>query len=135
MVSVCGYAVGVAVTTSAASAYITDLTHRSTYGAAHGVFGTIYDVGDAAGPLLGGVLVALLGYARTFQIMAATVLVAAILFSVLDALERPESRQMSQVFRPVSAAQEVISKPREAGPADNETSEASTVTAGACSAV
>ena len=29
----------------------------------------------------------------------------------------------------------VSTKPREAGPADNETSEASTVTAGACSAV
>jgi MFS family permease len=75
----------VAVTTSAAGAYITDLTHHSAYGAAHGVFGTIYDVGDAAGPLAGGLLVALLGYARTFQIMAATVFVAAIVFSIVRA--------------------------------------------------
>jgi MFS family permease len=83
LIGVCGYAVGAAATTGAASAYITDLTHRSSYGAAHGVFGTIYDVGDAAGPLLGGVLVALLGYERTFQIMAATVLVAALSFALV----------------------------------------------------
>jgi MFS family permease len=99
VVSVCSYAVGVAVTTSAASAYITDLTHHSAYGAAHGVFGTIYDVGDAAGPLAGGLLVALLGYARTFQIMAATVFVAAIVFSIVRApaaaadLALPSARQ------------------------------------------
>jgi MFS family permease len=41
------YAVGVAVTTAATSAFITDLSQRARYGAAHGVFGTIYDVGDA----------------------------------------------------------------------------------------
>jgi DHA1 family multidrug resistance protein-like MFS transporter len=57
-----------------------DLTHRTTYGAAHGVFGTIYDIGDAAGPNLGGLLVAALGYARTFQVVAAVVLVAAVFF-------------------------------------------------------
>jgi MFS family permease len=78
--SVCVYAVGVAVTNSAASAYITDLTDRSTYGAAHGVFGTIYDVGDAMGPILGGVLVAAFGYERTFQVMAAIVLTVAAFF-------------------------------------------------------
>jgi len=43
------YAAGVATTTAATSAYITDLTWRARYGAAHGVFGTIYDVGDALG--------------------------------------------------------------------------------------
>jgi MFS transporter, DHA1 family, multidrug resistance protein len=77
---VCVYAVGVAVTSAAASAYITDLTQRTTYGAAHGVFGTIYDIGDASGPILGGVLVAAVGYAHTFQVMAAIVLVASVFF-------------------------------------------------------
>ncbi len=80
LLGVCVYAVGVAVTAAAASAYITDLTHRTTYGAAHGVFGTIYDIGDAAGPILGGVLVAAVGYARTFQIMAAIVFATAMFF-------------------------------------------------------
>jgi predicted MFS family arabinose efflux permease len=41
------------------------------------VFGTIYDVGDAAGPLIGGVLVQARGYAITFQLMAALAAVTA----------------------------------------------------------
>ena len=55
------YAAGVATTTSATSAYITDVTRRARYGAAHGVFGTIYDIGDALGPILAGLLVAGVG--------------------------------------------------------------------------
>jgi MFS family permease len=64
------YAAGVAITTAATSAYITDLTRRARYGAAHGVFGTIYDVGDALGPIAAGALVASLGYSHMFQVMA-----------------------------------------------------------------
>ena len=62
VVVVLAYAAGVAITTAATSAYITDITRRARYGAAHGVFGTIYDVGDALGPIAAGVLVAWLGY-------------------------------------------------------------------------
>ena len=58
-------------TTSATSAYITDLARRARYGAAHGVFGTIYDIGDALGPIAAGLLVAGVGYGWMFQIMAA----------------------------------------------------------------
>ncbi len=76
------YAAGVAVTTAATSAFITDVTHRARYGAAHGVFGTIYDVGDALGPLAAGLLVSSVGYAHMFQIMAAVALTIAIVFSV-----------------------------------------------------
>jgi DHA1 family multidrug resistance protein-like MFS transporter len=74
------YAIGVAVTTSASSAYITDLARRAQYGAAHGVFGTIYDIGDALGPIAGGLLVAGVGYGWMFQMMASVTLVAAALF-------------------------------------------------------
>jgi hypothetical protein len=45
--AIVAYAAGVATTTAVTSAYITDVTRRARYGAAHGVFGTIYDVGDA----------------------------------------------------------------------------------------
>jgi MFS family permease len=69
MAIVC-YGLGVAITSSAASAYITDVSPRARYGAAHGVFGTIYDVGDAAGPLVTGLLVSQVGYSRTFQLLA-----------------------------------------------------------------
>lgn len=78
------YAIGVAVTTAATSAFITDLSHRARYGAAHGVFGTIYDVGDALGPIAAGLLVASVGYARMFQIMAGVALIVATVFYVVS---------------------------------------------------
>jgi MFS transporter, DHA1 family, multidrug resistance protein len=77
------YAAGVAITTAATSAFITDITRRARYGAAHGVFGTIYDIGDAFGPIAAGFLVAAVGYARMFQTMAAVALAMALVFAVM----------------------------------------------------
>jgi MFS family permease len=82
MVVIVAYAAGVAITTAATSAYITDLTRRARYGAAHGVFGTIYDIGDALGPISAGILVASLGYARMFQVMSAVAVTMAIAFVI-----------------------------------------------------
>jgi MFS family permease len=76
------YAAGVATTTAATSAYITDVTRRARYGAAHGVFGTIYDIGDALGPITAGFLVSWLGYAPMFQIMSAFAFAMAVVFAV-----------------------------------------------------
>jgi MFS transporter, DHA1 family, multidrug resistance protein len=84
IVAVMLYAVGVAITTAATSAFITDLSRRARYGAAHGVFGTIYDVGDALGPIAAGFLVASIGYARMFQVMAVVALLATVLFYVVS---------------------------------------------------
>jgi DHA1 family multidrug resistance protein-like MFS transporter len=84
------YAAGVAITTAATSAYITDITRRARYGAAHGVFGTIYDIGDALGPIAAGVLVAAVGYARMFQVMATVALVMALVFAVSTARHQQE---------------------------------------------
>jgi MFS family permease len=75
------YAAGVATTTAATSAFITDVTRRARYGAAHGVFGTIYDVGDALGPITAGLLVAAVGYTRMFQVMAAVAFTMACAFA------------------------------------------------------
>jgi MFS transporter, DHA1 family, multidrug resistance protein len=85
------YAAGVAVTTASASAYITDLAQRAHYGAAHGVFGTLYDVGDAAGPIAGGLLVAALGYAGMFRTVAGVALLAALTFHWLAGRMDPVS--------------------------------------------
>jgi DHA1 family multidrug resistance protein-like MFS transporter len=85
---VVAYAIGVAVTTAAASAFITDVSRRERYGTAHGVFGTIYDVGDALGPILAGVLVAAVGYPRTVQVMAAVALAGAAAFRIGSARAR-----------------------------------------------
>ena len=82
VVVVVTYAAGLAITTAATSAYITDLTRRARYGAAHGVFGTIYDIGDALGPIAGGALAAWLGFAHMFQVMAVVALIMALVFAV-----------------------------------------------------
>jgi MFS transporter, DHA1 family, multidrug resistance protein len=81
IIAVATYATGVAVTTAATSAFISDLSRRARYGAAHGVFGSIYDVGDAFGPIAAGVLVATLGYARMFQVMALVAFSMAVVFA------------------------------------------------------
>jgi DHA1 family multidrug resistance protein-like MFS transporter len=83
--AVVAYGAGVAVTTAATSAYVTDVAPRARYGAAHGVFGTIYDIGDAAGPILAGLLVAAWGYAPMFQLMAVAAIAAAAAFYVCSA--------------------------------------------------
>jgi DHA1 family multidrug resistance protein-like MFS transporter len=77
------YAAGVAITTAATSAYITDITRRARYGAAHGVFGTIYDTGDALGPIVGGALVTWLGYAQMFQAMAVFAMLMVVVFAIV----------------------------------------------------
>jgi MFS family permease len=74
------YALGVAVTSAATTAFITDLSHRTRYGTAHGLFGSIYDVGDAAGPIVAGLLVATVGYVRMFQLIAILGFVSAATF-------------------------------------------------------
>lgn len=76
------YAAGVATTTAATSAFITDVSRRARYGAAHGVFGTIYDIGDAAGPIGAGLLVAAIGYGPMFRTLCGFGLMMAVVFAV-----------------------------------------------------
>ena len=74
------YGTALAVATAATSALVTDLSRQAQYGAAHGVFGTIYDVGDASGPIVAGVLVAAVGYHDMFLLNAAAAALMAIVF-------------------------------------------------------
>lgn len=90
------YALGVAVTTAATTAFITDLSHRARYGTAHGLFGSIYDVGDAAGPIVAGLLVAFVGYAGMFQLIASLGFASAATFYGLTRnVSLPDSRGMT----------------------------------------
>jgi MFS family permease len=74
---------GTAVVSSVASAFITDLAKRAHYGAAHGAFGTIFDFGEAAGPIVAGMLVAQLGYAWMFAAVAVQLLLMAAVFAAI----------------------------------------------------
>jgi MFS family permease len=73
---------GAAMTTISATAFITDRSRRASYGAAHGVFGTVYDVGDALGPIAGGVLVSTAGYSGLFEAAALVTIGAAVALSL-----------------------------------------------------
>lgn len=77
------FGAAVAVAASATSALVTDLSRRARYGAAHGVFGTIYDVGDASGPIVAGLLAAALGYQQMFLVNAAGAALIATVFYFL----------------------------------------------------
>jgi MFS transporter, DHA1 family, multidrug resistance protein len=75
------YGLGLAVTTASTSALVTDLADRARYGAAHGLFGTLYDVGDAVGPIAGGLVAAAVGYRWMFTGSAALAILAAAAFA------------------------------------------------------
>lgn len=76
-------ATAVAMTSAATSALITDRSRQSQYGAAHGVFGTVYDVGDAMGPIGAGVLIGRIGYTNTFEVAAGLSMLAAAGFLIV----------------------------------------------------
>jgi len=86
-----GFGLGEAVVTSSAAAMVADFCHREQLGAAMGTFGTIFDVGHAAGPLLAGALIGLWGgqdYRWPFAIIAGLLILSALAFRVVVPRER-----------------------------------------------
>jgi DHA1 family multidrug resistance protein-like MFS transporter len=77
---------GVGAVTPVTNALIADLVSAKRLGAAMGVFGTIFDFGEAMGPIVAGFLIGSLGYVVTFDILAAMTLAAAaaLMFAVKD---------------------------------------------------
>ncbi|MBI2754213.1 MAG: MFS transporter [Betaproteobacteria bacterium] len=69
---------GVGAVTPVTNALIADLASARRLGAAMGVFGTIWDIGEAAGPMIAGFLIGGLGYAVTFDVLAAITAAATI---------------------------------------------------------
>lgn len=80
------FGLGEAFVTSSAAALVADLCREQHFGAAMGIFGTIFDLGHAAGPILAGLLLARLGYPLAFGLLAA-LLVAALPVLVLGVKE------------------------------------------------
>jgi MFS family permease len=77
------FGLGEAVVTSSAAALVADFCEESEMGAAMGAFGTLFDVGHAAGPILAGALLALSGdqdFRPAFAAIAALLVVAALAF-------------------------------------------------------
>jgi MFS transporter, DHA1 family, multidrug resistance protein len=91
---------GIAAVTPVTNALIADLASARRFGAAMGVFGTIWDVGEAAGPMIAGFLIVALGYGSTFDTLALVTVAVSIgvLFLVRDpktatAAQHPSARQ------------------------------------------
>ena len=80
---------GVGAVTPVTNALIADLASARRLGAAMGVFGTIWDIGEAAGPMIAGFLIGGLGYAATFDVLAA--ITAAVTIGVVALVRDPKS--------------------------------------------
>jgi MFS family permease len=62
------FGLGEAFVTSSSAAMVADMCKARPFGTAMGVFGTIFDVGHASGPILSGILVGAWGYFPTFAV-------------------------------------------------------------------
>lgn len=81
LVSAC-FGLGVAIVTPSTTALVADLVQAGRMGSAMGVFGTIWDSGEAAGPILAGFLIASLSYSYAFSLIGALMLGMALVFSL-----------------------------------------------------
>jgi MFS transporter, DHA1 family, multidrug resistance protein len=61
-----------------------------------GVFGTIWDIGEAAGPMIAGFLIGGLGYAATFDVLAAIIAAAAV--GVITLIRDPQGSGRSRTM-------------------------------------
>lgn len=69
------FGLGEALVTSSTAALVADICKANHYGTAMGVFGTFFDIGHAAGPILGGICISIFGYAWAFLILAGLLIV------------------------------------------------------------
>ncbi|MEO5366750.1 MAG: MFS transporter [Magnetococcus sp. WYHC-3] len=83
------FGLGEALVTSSTAAMVADLCRQRHYGTAMGVFGTLFDIGHASGPLLGGILVGVFGHLAMFQSIAVLLLLSIPAFLWLTPGQRP----------------------------------------------
>ncbi|MDA1000183.1 MAG: MFS transporter [bacterium] len=72
---------GVASVTPVTTALVADLVKTGRMGSAMGVFGTIWDIGESAGPILAGFLIVRAGYGSAFSIISLLMVLAAGVFA------------------------------------------------------
>ncbi len=84
------FGLGMAIVTPSTTALVADLCRDGRHGAALGIFGTIWDIGHASGPILAGVLVGSVGYLACFGTIAAVMTIGLLTFAlaVRDPLRR-----------------------------------------------
>jgi MFS family permease len=75
------FGLGVAFVTPSTTALVADLAKAGRIGSAMGVFGTIWDFGEASGPILAGFLIASVGYSPAFALIASLIAFTAFIFA------------------------------------------------------
>jgi DHA1 family multidrug resistance protein-like MFS transporter len=88
---------GVGAVTPVTHALIADLASARRLGAAMGVFGTLWDIGEAAGPMIAGFLIGGLGYAATFDVLA--VIIAAVTVGLMVLVRDPKKPDAARARR------------------------------------
>jgi MFS family permease len=83
MLTAAFFGLGEALVTSSGAAFVADLCKERHFGTAMGTFGTIFDIGHAAGPILAGFLLASHSYLFSFWVMAAVLLLAVPVFVMI----------------------------------------------------
>ncbi|MBI5315871.1 MAG: MFS transporter [Nitrospirae bacterium] len=79
------FGTGEAMFTSSAAALVADFCKEAHLGSAMGAFGTLFDVGHAAGPILAGLLIGLWGgqnFRASFGLIATLLLITALAFQL-----------------------------------------------------
>ncbi|MDR4509812.1 MAG: MFS transporter [Candidatus Brocadiaceae bacterium] len=74
------FGIGEAFVTSSSAAMVTEFCKEQHYGSAMGVFGSIFDIGHASGPILAGFLLVYLNYHYTFSLIALLLIVSTFFF-------------------------------------------------------
>jgi len=84
------FGLGMVIVTPSTTALVADLCKAVNYGAALGVFGTIWDVGEALGPIMAGAIIFTVGnletasaYLVAFSVVAVAPVLAGLIFGVL----------------------------------------------------
>ena len=70
------FGMGEAFVTSSSAALVADMCRDRRFGSAMGAFGTIFDIGHAAGPICAGLLIGWGGYQVSFSLLAVLVFLA-----------------------------------------------------------
>lgn len=86
------FGLGMAIVTPSTTALVADLCKSGNYGAAMGVFGTIWDIGEATGPILAGAIIVAFGdletasaYFAAFGIVAVVLVAVGVAFGFMSA--------------------------------------------------
>ncbi len=76
------FGVGEAMVTSSTAAMVAELSRASGHGTSMGVFGSLWDIGHAAGPIATGFLLLHLGYVQAFGVISGVLLIATAAFQL-----------------------------------------------------